>query len=326
MEPSAIYHSDYLRAVWTRGAPDRPLADLVTFEPLAARNARRPPFGAGFATKYGLNAVHIIPAGWHWYQYPDLDDCLAAVAAVTAPGATATGSSMGGYAATTYGDRIGVAKTISFGPQFSIQRAAVPFEHRWHKAAESIAFRPDDLDVAQNARHYIFFDPLTQDAKHARMIAERGRAVALVPVECGGHVVAAVLAEAGCLATITRAILAAEPTADDLAAMISGTERSARFHITRAQKLPMRQREPELRAAFALAPHNVLVRWHLAQFLCRVGRAAEALEHLTYLTQQHPKSDRFKLAYQAACAVAEAAPTAVAGPPVRRLRRTATTG
>jgi hypothetical protein len=314
MTETTIYESPTLRATLTLADAARfeaEGADIVCFEPLSpppANRGARPaqqPFGARFALKYGFNAVHVSPAENSWYQYPDLDACLAAVARVTRPGATAYGGSMGGYAATTYADALPVAKVIALGPQFSIRRAAVPFEQRWAAQAARIAFRPDAERVAQSCHHYIFFDPRNPDAQHASLIAKRAARVTLVRVPGGGHTVGAVMAESGCLSEVTLRILRGEPTQPELEALIRGRLRkSPRFYLNRAHHSPVEQRGALLRAGLALEPDNLRLRHAFGSWLQQIGRPAEAVPHLEAVARRRPAEARYKQHYLAACAAA----------------------
>src|SRR5205085_2089472 len=64
----------------------------------------QPGFGEAFLRRYGIDAVHVIPADNSWFQYPDMPAALAAVAAQTGDYACriAYGSSMGAYAAINF--------------------------------------------------------------------------------------------------------------------------------------------------------------------------------------------------------------------------------
>ncbi|MRX49752.1 hypothetical protein GI374_04660 [Paracoccus sp. S-4012] len=286
-----IYESRTLRAFMTRGAPDSDLADLVTFEPL---NSRRELFAATVAQKYGFNVVHIVPGGNDWYQYDDLDLCLDSVAAVTAPGATITGASMGGYAATTYSDRLPATKTLTYGPQFSIQRTVVPEETRWATESERIEFRSDDAEIGQRARHYVLYDPLfSRDVRHVELIATHGRDVVLVPVSCGGHTIARTLAQAGVLSAVLRTVLAGEPTRDELSTLIDEQlPGSSHYQLGVALQQPLAMREPYLRTALELTPKDVAVLKMLGNTLCELGDV-EGLDYLRAALKRRPNDPRF---------------------------------
>jgi hypothetical protein len=306
-----IYRSSTLEVMQTIADPAALAdtgADLVTFESLA-RGPNRPPFGSRFAAKYGLNALHIIPAGDDWYQYPDLDDCLAAVAARTAPGATVSGASMGAFAATTYADALGAAKVIAIAPQYTIERGAAPFEKRWANQAARITFRPDHAQVAQGCHHYIFYDNKTPDGRHADLIAAAAAKATLVHVEGGGHTVAVVLAEAGCLSSLTRAIIAGEPSAEELQTLMAEhLPKSPHRHLSLGLQAPMAERETHFRAGLVLEPNNLKLRHGLARYLLATKRAAEALPHFEFVVQRRPLHPRYREDYLAACTDAGAAP------------------
>lgn len=311
MTGPGLYSSPTLKVLSTIADPDRFAAEgarLVTFE-LLNRSPRRPPFGAKFAEKYGVNALHIYPSGDDWYQYPDLDACLAVVAARTARDAVVSGASMGGYAATTYADAIGAARSIAIAPQYSIRRETVPFEKRWAKQAAAIRFRADEGQVARSCRHYVFYDAKSPDAAHAQLLVEHAPNVTLVNVDGGGHTVAVVLAEAGCLSGITRAILEGEPTSDALQAMIGGNlAKSAHRHLLQSFKTPMAAREPHLRAGLELDPKNLRLHHGLACFLHAAKRPAEALPHFEFVLRRRSSHPQYREEYIAACADAGVPP------------------
>jgi pimeloyl-ACP methyl ester carboxylesterase len=276
--------------------------ELITFEPLWRGNRRRP-FGESFAVKYGLNALHIVPADISWYQYPDMEACLAAVARHAAPGAAVVGASMGGYAAVTFADRIGAARSVALAPQYSIQRRLVPFETRWAAEAEATAFFDWDGSLAQRCRHYVFFDPLTPDADHASLIAAHAPDVVPMPLPGGGHTIGKVLAEAGALSLIVLRVLREAPSAESLQAEIAPRlETSPQYHLNRAQQGPADEREAALRAGLVLDPQHIWLQAALGTHLTVVGRHADALPYLTFAVLRRPLHRRLVRSYLAVCA------------------------
>ena len=308
-----LYRSDTLQVLTTiadEAAFRRHGCELVTFEPFR-RVYTREPFGKRFARKYGINALHIVPTGSDWYQYPDIDACLAAVADATAPGATLYGSSMGGYAAAAYADRLPVSKVIALSPQYSIRRDLVPFETRWAAEAATITFQPQDGKVAQNCHLYLFYDPKNPDARHAQMIAERARHVTMVEVPGGGHPVGPVLVEAGCLSMLIMATLRGTPEQAELDAIIQEhVAKSPQHHLNLAIHAPLAKREPHLRAGLAIDPRHPKLRHNLALWLAATGRLGEALPHFEYAVRRRPLHPAYRRHYMEACRKAKIAPAA----------------
>jgi hypothetical protein len=275
---------------------------LVTFEPLW-RNPRAQPFGGRFAAKYGLNALHIVPVDNSWYQYPDMEDCLAAVARVTGPDVVAMGASMGGYGAVTLADRFGARRSIALAPQFSIRRSLVPFETRWAPEAARIAFQPWDGRVAKGCRHFVIHEPATLDAEHVRLIAEHGEDVVPVAVPAGGHTVSRVLVEAGALSRVVLKVLRGNPSAEELLAEIATRlERSPEWHLNRALQGPPGQREAWLRAGLALNPRHVWLHFQLGAHLAAERRFADAMPHLAFVAARRPTVPKVARLYLAVCA------------------------
>jgi pimeloyl-ACP methyl ester carboxylesterase len=300
-----LYRSDTLRVVPNVTDParlDGTGFELVTFEPLWRGNQRRP-FGESFATKYKVNALHIVPADIKWYQYADLDACMAAVAAAVAPGATVVGASMGGYAAVTLADRFGAARSIALAPQFSIQRRLVPFEPRWAAEAEAIHFLDWDGSIAQRCRHYVFSDPLTLDTEHATLIASHAPDVVRIDLPGGGHTIGKVLAEAGALSVIVRRVMQEAPSAEQVHAEIAArVEASPQYHLNRANQGPAETREAALRQGLLLDPLHIWLQAALGTHLTVVGRHAEALPYLTFAVLRRPLHRRLVRTYLAVCA------------------------
>lgn len=305
-------------------------AELVTFDPLAGNVEKHEPFGTRFARKYGINALHIIPAQGDWYQHDDLFDCLATVAAHTKPGATLYGSSMGAYAATTHADRLPVAKVIALSPQYSIQRHLVPFEKRWGQHAARLSFRPDDADIAQGVHHYVFYDPRNPDAEHALMIGDRAARATLIEVPGGGHPVGPVLVQAGCLSTVILDIMRREPTREEIdAAVRPNLKRSALYHRVLGSQSPLSERGEWLRAGLELDPQDMKLQHAMGRWLHASGQPKEALPYLAFALRRRRRHPAFIEHYLSACADAGVEPDpelaapleAVAPRPGRRPQR-----
>ena len=320
----ALYASDTLRAVPTVSDAARFAAqgaELVTFRPI--RQREREPFGAAFARKYGLNAIHVSPAGNHWYQYPDLDACLAAIRPRVAAGATIYGASMGGYAAATYADHFAPCKALAIAPQFTIHPEVVEsFDRRWGRFAAHIDFRADHAAVARHAHLYLVYDPAGPDAPHARMIAERAAHVSRVEVPGGGHKVTQTLAEAGLLSQLVLKVVRGEPTAEELSAFLrEGLGGNALHHMMAATEDAPR-REQHLREGVARFPDDLRLRYALATCLHTAGSRAEARPHYEYVIRREPQRAAWRKRYLQLCRQMGVAPDpALAEAPARRRPR-----
>lgn len=285
-----LFDSPSLRVVRTTGDParGREPVDLVTFEPWRARQQRLP-FGRAFAEKYRLNALHVLPAGDDWYQYDDLPAALAAVAPHVGPRTLGYGSSMGGYAVTTYGDLAGFRRIFALSPQFTIHLEAVPFERRWAADAARIRFRDDHAAVARGARIHLLCDPANPDAEHARLIAQGGAEVMRMPVPGGGHPVGPVLAEAGLLSLLVLDLVrTGAPPADFAERMREALPRSPRWIYLRALRTRHDRREALLRRGLALAPGDLRLRHARILDLWARGERAEALAEMRRLLARRP--------------------------------------
>ena len=168
----------------------------VTFDSYTDnRTLDRPGFGEAYFRGRGVDAIHVLSRDNHWYQYPELGDAIAAIAAATAAydQVIAYGSSMGGFAALRYGSACGATIGIGLSPQYSVDPAVVPFDRRWADDVARIQFRGDD--VAPLKTQYVVYDPRDpHDRRHFDLFAARSPSHA-IPIPHGGHPVGGYLVE-----------------------------------------------------------------------------------------------------------------------------------
>ena len=127
---------------------------------------------------------------------------LAAVRGTIADGAVvlAYGSSMGGYAAIRFADRVGAQRVLALSPQYSVDPRVVPQDRRWRSAQRRIRFRPElNGPIGCAAEVTIVYDPCSLDGHHVERIA-RDVAVRRVRIRHAGHPVGTFLGEVGQLA------------------------------------------------------------------------------------------------------------------------------
>lgn len=202
------------------------------------RDLDRPGFGEHFLRDRAVDAVHVIGRDNSWYQYPEMPDAMAAIAAVarTYRRAVAYGSSMGGYAAIRFGGAAGAAVALAISPQFSIDPGVVRFEHRWDAQARTIDFALERSWAPPFvATSYILYDPRNVDRRHVALFAKRG-GVVRVPLPDSGHPSTFFLADCGLL---QQAVLdVAQGTFDPL-----GFRRAARAFV----RPPNGSRHPDYR-------------------------------------------------------------------------------
>lgn len=277
-----LFRSDSLVVRRVRAGGQRVLATcFVTFGSYTVEDdLDRQGFGEDFLRDAGLDAIHVINRDNRWYQYPELEEALAAVAAATArvPRVFTYGSSMGGYAALRFARDVGARTAIAISPQYSLDPRVVPFETRWQADLARITFREAPFRPA--ARQIIFYDPrLRLDAQHFAMFAAAGAETVAVGVPYGGHPVGPLLAETGVLQDAIRAIVAGTfSPAMVQRAVRGGRARSQHHFFMLARRAGTRRPDLKialLRRAIGIARESHILS-ELAEALDRKGEHAEA--------------------------------------------------
>ncbi|WP_091740279.1 tetratricopeptide repeat protein [Phenylobacterium immobile] len=286
-ETSVVFESATLLARRLGGYSSRICA--VTFSPFDEETGlERAGFGEHFFQQLGVDAVHIVPVGNHWYQYPDLPDLCAKVREAVAgyERVITYGSSMGAYAAIRFGGWVGAHAALALSPQFSIAarpaalglhwRDYVPNDRRWRRYGQSLRFPYEARrDFARHA--VIVYDPLTEDRQHAELYAATGD-VTLVPAPHSGHPCGVLLTQSGLLTPLISDVL---NNTFDAAHFRQEAERlgkdTPQFLIEQALRAEGRQERRRLaEMAYAAFPGNPSALRLMAQTSLAVGDHAAA--------------------------------------------------
>lgn len=282
MSEEELFRSDTLRVRRVRGAGLRiPATCFVTFGSYTVDyDLERQGFGEDFLRDEGLDAIHVVNRDNQWYQYPELPDALAVVAAAIAavPRVFTYGSSMGGYAALRFARAVGARTAIAISPQYSLDPRVVPFETRWQADLARITFR--EREYQPPARQIIFYDPrLRIDDQHFRLFEAQGRETVAVGVPHAGHPVGPLLAETGALQDAIRAIVAGTFSPGTVQRAVRARRATSQHHFFMLSRRAG-QRRPELRIALLRRAAEIAPESHilsdLAQALDQAGAHAEA--------------------------------------------------
>jgi hypothetical protein len=206
--PSAIIHDGEQYRVVHHRVSDSPnvVINFDWWQPAPSREAPSPT--ADFFVKRRINFISVKPARNDWFQDDEILQAIAAIRTAT-PGARRIGygGSMGGYAVINFAADLGLDTMISVCPQFSIDRAKVPFEQRWEPEAASITFRHDRIaDIPPIPRGFVLFDPTNVDAKHWHLIA-RFHNLTPLGIYFAGHHQLAFLNQVGLTAPMLLSII-----------------------------------------------------------------------------------------------------------------------
>lgn len=179
---------------------------LVVFDPMREDlSLDREAFGERFLAAYGYDAVHVVSARNAWFQDPLLPEALAHIRERTRPyrRVIAYGSSMGGYAALRFADRVGATSAIAISPQYSVHPAIAPTESRWPLLRQGLDWLHEaaGTPLPALAEAVVLYDPSGSDGWHAEAVRRDLPHAQMVPLRHGGHPVTAMLAEAGLLST-----------------------------------------------------------------------------------------------------------------------------
>jgi hypothetical protein len=237
---------------------------------------------AGFGENYFINknidAIHVITRNNLWYQYPEWQQALSVIQTVASGynRVVAYGSSMGGYAALRFGGTCGAHAGIAISPQFSIDPAIAPFEHRWRERT-LIDFRGEEVDSLQE--RYIIYDPRDDDRKHYDLFAATGSVIG-IKVPYAGHPAGAYLEETKMLSPIVMAVGDRTLDAKGAERMLRQRRRdSASYLSTVASTLRAHHSSWKIsyaRRAVEISPNGLFYKCILAQALAQAGEYEEA--------------------------------------------------
>jgi tetratricopeptide (TPR) repeat protein len=279
----------------------------VTFSPLEDRHPTdRPGFGEAFLQRSGIDAIHVVPCGNHWYQYPELPKMCAQIAAITAQyrHVVAYGSSMGGYAAIRYGGWLGADVALALSPQLTINPWRRPFERRWLAYAKKIRFQFESgQTTTKNA--IVVYDPLGPDRVHAELFKAITDVIP-VPLPYSGHPSTGFLADLGLLQPLLLDVcygtFVAKQVIDNA---IRLSEDSPQFHNERIRRTAHRDARYKLAlGAAARWPTHVPTLHALSIVAMKVGHSEFAIATLQKAAVLEPNttSTQFllSLAYKSA--------------------------
>lgn len=257
------------------------------------RRLDRPGFGEEHFASRRIDAIHVLSRDNRWYQHPELDEVLRAVASAVAgcKRVIAYGSSMGGFAALRYGASCGATVGLALSPQYSVDPAVVPFDRRWADDVARISFR-QDADLPPLGEQYVVYDPRdTHDRRHFDLFAARSPTIG-VPVPHGGHPVGSYLAETDMLRVLVEDVeLGRFDAAAYARELRRRRRRSAQYFYVLAHRTPAHR--PRLRVALArlaaeTQPDNVMYWSALGAALDAAGAFDEALAvHKKALAMPH---------------------------------------
>lgn len=165
----------------------------VTFDHMRPERTHVRPLAHWILEKLGFSQIHIFATRNHWFQTEEMDDALSVIRGHAAgyERRVAWGSSMGGFAAIQFADRLAADAVLACAPQISINPAAVPWDLRFRAAAREIKhFIYDDVTFRSLPdESYIAFDPgQWQDRRNARAIQAAHPHVKSIVIPYSEHV------------------------------------------------------------------------------------------------------------------------------------------
>lgn len=294
------------------------------------RDLDRWAFGEPFFMGLGVTAIHVLSRGNDWYQYADMAEALEIVrqAASGAERCITYGSSMGGYAAIRFAERVGAHEALALQPQYSINPAVAAFDDRWRDDARRIRWRPElDGPIAGMPRAILVFDPFGVDARHADLIA-REASVRPFRLRGGGHGIATVLNEMNLLRPLVEMTLEGTFDPQTFEKDVRRRRRQSPTWLSELSRIQPDWRPRTAlslaRQALALSPEHPIPLRAVADAQARMGKLDEAVEIYAGLVARSPGKAMYLAPYSRLLARAgrleealEAAEGAIAADPTR---------
>lgn len=180
---------------------------VVTFDHWKRHKAEfRPISYTRVIEEAGLAELSIRTRYNDWYLSPETDDLLEAMHKASKPFRRVInyGFSMGGFGALLTSGATNADFIFLVSPQYSIDQAICPFEHRWMDEASQITRDVDPMSYAnRNADGIVVYDPsIREDAAHAEMVTQCCPKIRPLAIRFSGHPATRITGET----TNTRAV------------------------------------------------------------------------------------------------------------------------
>lgn len=185
---------------------------FVTFDSLTdTPDLDRPAFAEHFLREQGIDALHVVNRTNVWYAYDDFEAAVEKIRqeAKRYERVVTYGSSMGGYAAIRWAERVGATTAIAISPQYSVSKRLAPFEHRWRPLVYGLPrIQNEETHGSQSVTPIVLYDPADRDSLHFELIRKNYPRAIAAPMPNAGHPAGAMLSETGLLPETILSVLA----------------------------------------------------------------------------------------------------------------------
>ncbi len=167
-----------------------------------------------------------------WFLSDELEDLMRIIAETASryDEVMNYSGSMGGFGALLFSRATGAAKVFLISPQYSIDRAIVPFETRWETEAAALGLQAIDPKVfgSRDITGLVIFDPMIElDRLQAETVLRAFPGLTALKLPFGGHPAGKALHEAGLLGVMGRDIVNGRATPQSIRALFKVARRQS---------------------------------------------------------------------------------------------------
>lgn len=226
-----LWNSDQYQC-WVSG-PGRPKDVAIVSLPFAVINSGFDEVGFGQVPfeKTGRLGVYIRSNRSTWLQDKEILEVAKAIRRHLGPKQRiiAYGASMGAYGALLLSKKLKAEKVLAIAPQYSIDRAVVPFETRWKRAFNRIQKFVHNIDneISPTAQKIVFYDRMSEDRRQIEMF-KTDETWNLVNLPFASHQVLRFLQETGSLPMVLDDI---ENDGPDVVELVRTARKNRRLSI-----------------------------------------------------------------------------------------------
>ena len=247
-ETTNIFDSSSYRADFY---PSQEPSDVLafTFTEYGNRNIENEGFATRFLIKNAVNVIAIKTCEDDWYHkiptqlFLNVDEFLASASTTRFRLKISYGSSMGGYAALLFANRLGVHRALALSPQYDITKT---WDTRWIKELRKFTcFRTmQPADVHPSCLYTIIYDPKDHDNLHfekfEKVVPESQ--LQQLRISYGGHPTGGFLRLAGLLKEVVLSVINDKPLQGIASRLRTARRRVSRYHYSLAQACMRRKK------------------------------------------------------------------------------------